>query len=768
MINFGNKYTGTGNPAVPKSPEIQKIPDAPQPVQQKNGFKRYAGYDNAENFKKFLTDLYAETKSDGAFIDKTIPNPSNPEVNAISSLIDTSAEFSEQYLKNSINNISGKMIDFSKIGNFKSTAQVTDVFIEILNDIKNTGAAQNTLKNAFIKLICWCIRYATFKITNILYIGEISKYEVYWLYMMHRLGCKVTYVCFTGDTSYSSADPHSVYSTLISGNITAPLNINFKNVNVETIQNKKKMQTMLAQSVSLDVDVSTPILKENFETEILKEYTQRAVTFGNCYDNGKLTVYFSAFIGYKDEAVYKNFLYNLRENIINKSKKTLIFAEKFKKPTYDEGAVFLSVKRNDMQSMIAALAERIDIKNCPARTVLARKKFIEVMEKQALKENNIQRIFNLGVNMIIWLKICTEPTDFKTDIPVMMYYGKITLHEIIFLKFLCQTGFDVIYLCPDKSVLDMVKNENDGIIQIFDEPSSCDIFPYPDKPVRAKFATNAYNAEKELDNILYNDGNLFRNRQFATCHSITLKTTYEEIDILWHQEAKYRTGFSSDANIVTVPNIFAKISGLNEAEETEYWKNVSSKLTQSSLVFTSLPFFIPQGADNYNGFFDKTNLDIPKLMASTHNKYSYLNDNVQQFIFSKMQEVIDSGFINLPYPDVMHLVLKTGLSLNTAVLRIIQNYDFTKEIPKIIIIDNTPQTFNVYECIYLILLNLMAFDIIIYTPTGYKNLENYITPQAYEAYVMPRFRDNLTIPNLKAVKAVKETGKKFGGFFKRW
>lgn len=761
LINFGNKHNNAGQP----QPKPAMAENLPSPAKNDNGFKRYAGYDNENDFRKFINDLYADTQNNGIFINKPIPNPSNPEVNKISSAIDMNTEFSDSYIKSCIVRISGNMIDFSKIGSSLSSSQAGDIFCEVLNILKSKGIMANALKNAFIKFICWCIRYSTFKVTNILYIGEISKYEVYWLYIMHRLGCKVTYICFTGDSSYISADPESRFSQLVQGRITAPLNISFKNT--ADIQNQKKMQNMLAVSSALTIDFSVPVLRENFEREILNEYNLRTGSFGNCFDNGKITVHFTAFIGYREESEYKNFLYNLRENIIKKSKKTLIYAENFKKPTYDEGAVFLSVNRSDMNSMITELAEKIEIKNCPARNVLARKYFIETLKKYSQSESKIQRVFNLGVNMIIWLKMCTQSADFKADIPVMMYYGKISSQELTFLKFLCLIGFDVIYICPDKSVLDMVKNGNDGIIQIFEDNLSCDIFPFPDKPVRAKFATTAYNAERELDTLLYNDGNLFRNRQFATCQSVTLKTTYEEIDILWNQEAKYRTGFSSDNNIVTVPNIFAKISGINDGDESEYWKNVASKITPSSTVFKSLPFFVPSGADNYNGFFKGNNIDIQKLMQSPHNRYNYMNDNIQYFIFSKMQEVIDSGFINLPYPDIMHLTIKTGLSLGTDILRVIQNYDFTKDIPKIIIIDNIQQTFNVYECIYLVLLNLMAFDIIIYTPTGYKNLENYVSPQAYETYTMNRFRDNLHIPsNLHSFKQ-SGGGGIFGGLFRR-
>lgn len=740
MINFGNRHTA-----------------APEKISSSSDkFKRYIGYDNETEFKKLLSDLYTDTRKDGVFIDKTILNPSNPEVNAISSVIDTSAEFSDEYVRKCISRMSGSMIDFSRIGKSVSDSQAGDIFCQILDDLRAKGMTGNPVKNAFMKLICWCIRYSTFKITNILYIGEITKYEVYWLYIMHRMGCKVTYICFTGDSSYLSADSDSRYSQLIAGKITAPLNINFKN-----IQNERKMQSMISVSTPLEVNVISPVIRESFERDILTEYNLRAGSMGNCYDNGKLPVYFTAFTGYCDESEYKNFLYSLRDNIIRKSRKTLVFAEYFKKPTYDEGASFLSVNRTDYTSMITELAERIEIRNCPARTLLAKKNFTDILKRYSDTEKNIQRIFNLGVNMIIWLKTCTQPVDFKTDIPVMMYYGKISSHELTFLKFLCLTGFDVIYICPDKSAENIIKNESDNIIQLFSEPLSCEVFPYPDKPVRAKVATNAYNAERELDTLLYNDGNLFRNRQFSSCRSVTLKTTYEEIDILWKQEAKYRTGFSSEGNIVTVPNIFAKISGLND-DEAEYWKGVSSKITSLSTVFTSLPFFVPKGADNYNGFFSKNAIDIEKLMKSPHNQYSYMNDNIQYFIFSKMQEAVDCGFINLPYPDIMHLIIKTGLSIDKNILRIIQNYDFTKEIPKIIIVDNIQQTFNVYECIYLVLLNLMAFDIIIYTPTGYKNLENYILPQAYETYTMKNFKDNLHIPVLRP-----SSGGFFSGLFKR-
>ena len=97
-------------------------------------------------------------------------------------------------------------------------------------------------------------------------------------------------------------------------------------------------------------------------------------------------------------------------------------------------------------------------------------------------------------------------------------------------------------------------------------------------------------------------------------------------------------------------------------------------------------------------------------------------------------------------------------------LPLIQNFDFTKDIPKIVIIHSTKIPFSAYECILLLLLNFIGFDIIIYTPTGYKNIETYIDNRAFEQYNIGEFNYNLVAPNMKIPKA--KPLKRFGFFRK--
>ena len=49
---------------------------------------------------------------------------------------------------------------------------------------------------------------------------------------------------------------------------------------------------------------------------------------------------------------------------------------------------------------------------------------------------------------------------------------------------------------------------------------------------------------------------------------------YEEIPILWDQELKYRPNFSTVDDVVNMPVIFAKISGVKDGVLPVYWRGI--------------------------------------------------------------------------------------------------------------------------------------------------------------------------------------------------
>ncbi|MDE5575863.1 MAG: YceG family protein, partial [Oscillospiraceae bacterium] len=493
-------------------------------------------------------------------------------------------------------------------------------------------------------------------------------------------------------------------------------------------ENKKLVQTITTAS-------------DTFTKDILESHSERLLSRGGHFTAEQLIpVYFAALVGAPAEedakADFHNMLYSLREDLI-KCPKLLFYSEyEFKPPTPDELSVFdgISIVDGDIETLPEELAAVVNVPGDEVRTKLARETLPLFLKGMSGRE-----ALSAAQTLIVWMNRCLGSEAFRrdhTEIPVLMYYGNITPAETAFLHFMSRIGIDVLYICSNLSGLVALKQNNlEGRMQIFELPCSVPVTPYPDKPVRTKLATVAYNASKELNNILYNNDTIFRDFQFSDMQSLTLKTTYEEIDVLWHQPARYRTGFASNGSKVTVPNIFAKISGVKDGNLNAYWDSLKWKLSPDTRIIAKSPSYRKYGESNldiYKPYYVGEQIMTDKLKNSPLNKYGYLSDSLQTLIFNKMQEAVDTGLLKIDRSELLPLVLYVGTNLEREILKLLQKYDFTKDIPKLIIIDVIEDTFSKIECIQLVLFNLLGFDILVCTPTGYRNIETFVSDAAFE------------------------------------
>lgn len=521
---------------------------------------------------------------------------------------------------------------------------------------------------------------------------------------------------------------------------------------------------------NLGVEVITASA-DTLPKDVLESHKTRLTTRGGCFTEEELIpVYFTAMIGCpQDIDTYKNMLFTLKDDIIKSGKLPIYIDHEMRNPEPDEVNCFKTVNRTDKRQMISALTAIVNVGNDELRTGFAKKSLYNIL--QGMVNETPGKIFNTGVKLVTWMNRITSNPGFinkNKEIPIILYYGNITVTEIIFLHFMSSLGIDVIYFCSDRNVLTSInENNTDSKMQVFDLAGTCPVFPFPDKLVKAKVATVAYSAERELDKMLYGDNMMFRDFQFSDMQSMTLKTTYEEIGILWDQDVKYRSGFDVRDNKVLVPNIFAKISGVPDGNLNEYWDDIRSKLTYTTILSLKAPAYKQSdqfSLNAYKPFYGGTTLFIEQIMASPLNKYSFLSDKIQYLIFNKMQEAIDSGFIKLEGDTLVEQVMYVGLNLERDILRTIQKFDFTKATPKYIIIDAIEDTFSIIECIQLVLYNLLGFDILIYTPTGYKNIETYVNDKAFECYTMNEFVYSVTVPKFKIPTAPPTTNSNTGLF----
>ncbi len=720
-------------------------------------FNRYVGYENADVFRSFLIDSFVAVKKNGLFFLDKLPMATTSEITATAAY--TTASFED---KSAVKQALSSWLEANKIR--CDNEAVSEVLSE---GIQTCGANK---KNNYFVLLCWLMKYLSAKPQKLLYVGAPKLRELYLLYMLSLAEVEVILISYGEDSDFLKFSHRDKIE-----NHTGPKNtkilIDFETLDLSREQQLSDMRAAAEKFDGTVVRVDTTAA--GVFQDLIISHKDRVIRGGGVYTEGcEIPVYCVGLIGYDDEAVYTNMLLQFKESFSG-LKKQLIFIEKpLENPNAEEVKALGSIPRSSAKEMTDALALLIKLNGDPLRTALAQKALRDMLNE--LFTGNPTVIGNYGNKFVTWLYRCTQGRKYTVqyeDIPTILYYGDISPSELYFLNFMSRCGFDVIYISPNKKNLETVVDKNlNSRMQVFELPQSKDSGKFPDKPIKMKMATVAYSAERELDEMLYNgDAGIFRSFQFPNSQSVTLKTTFEEIGILWQQESKFRTGFAVNGNLVSVPNIFAKVSGVNNGNINAYWDEVRSRLTPETILRVKENKPAEAGTLDlsvYRQFYRNGEIDTEKLKGSNLNKFSYLPDRIQDFIFYKLQEAVECGFLKLEGDDLMCSVIHYGLSLNRDMLKILQSFDFTKQIPKLIYIDAVEQTFSLEECVELVLCNLFGFDILIYTPTGYKNLETYVNPQAFEEHTMNEFLYNLEVPKLKIPSDDKNSGF-FGKLFRK-
>ena len=110
--------------------------------------------------------------------------------------------------------------------------------------------------------------------------------------------------------------------------------------------------------------------------------------------------------------------------------------------------------------------------------------------------------------------------------------------------------------------------------------------------------------------------------------------------------------------------------------------------------------------------------------------------------------------------DLPAVIVSVLSGIDVELVRLIQNFDFTREIPKVVSVDVDEKMFSLNNCIVLAFLNLVGFDIAIFTPTGYKNIEQHIRADCFDTLIAGEYEFNLTVPRLQRSDSI--LGRLFG------
>ncbi len=499
---------------------------------------------------------------------------------------------------------------------------------------------------------------------------------------------------------------------------------------------------------------------------LLEEHSVRLYSRGAHFTKNELIpVYFLLMCGCgdMDDDTYSNYLFNLKGDILKSHKPFAFIDESITVPPQDL-ALLNTVDTSSDASIISGLCSLADVNNDPELTVIAQTALGEMLSEIKRDLMSVAGVLPLKMRFISRAIGVTS-----ANIPMLMYYGDPDPADTLFLCYASKCGFDVVCISPSEDALNIfekcpfAKKLQKEVLGKF-KP----VFPFPTAPVKTRIRTNAYKAERELDEMLYSGDTMFRNMQFKRMVSAVLQTTYEEIEIYWDTEAMYRPGFRVDRDIATVPVIFSKLCGIPGGRIKEYWMNVEDMLTPDSIYMVKAVAYKNLGmsvARTYMPYHNGKKLDIRGILNSNLNKYGYLASHIQEMIFEKAQALIDDGLLLLDDEnELVCYVLYVALNLSSVITRLLQQYDFTKAVPKVIVADTIEDPFSKLECTQLMMLSYLGFDILIYSPAGYRNIETHVAEEAFSSFNIGEFVYNQRAPQLRIPTTTRAQRK--NGFFK--
>ncbi|MCI8493808.1 YceG family protein [Anaerotruncus sp.] len=701
-----------------------------------------------------LQAFYQLTRSEGLYILDGIDNPVESEITRFYNTVGERFAFTREFISRHITMWLGQVRPAQR-------DLLAAALAESLSLLKKQGSNDNIIRNAYIKFMCWLrsrfgpvlIKIGKPSPPKILFEGDISKYEALLLHALHLAGCDVVYVDFCSDASYQKADPTGTYSELVRGAILSMPPLHFAacaggNAPPSARQRPEppKSEPCPWEHMADQPCVNTWAGGTPPTEAVMRPASRRG---------GGLYSLFAVWFGADERAEYRNRLFHLKAALDGSAKQWLLLDQNLSAPSVEETAPFRGIdKRGARGDLIRRLAERLAPSCGQVRRLSVQRAFAQAMERVPIQD--LVRLFNYGVRLACWItrymdRLCAGKTPDET--PAVVRYGSITETELPLFWVLAQAGIDVLCFFPDPSVRDVFTSAFLPIIwteTLF--KSRLPVEPFPTREERVRASTAAYNASRELDQLLYNDTGMFRDRQFTRSRAVTLRATYDEVWQLWHENAQFRPSFEAKDGVVYVPNLFVKICGVERGDINAYWRQIRGLVGEDTYLLTDIAADKSSGIpadDVQKRCLHGDKLDPVAVKKESAYAYSHLPDDLQDYILEKIQDLIDFQMLAGGQSNLPANIVSVLSGINVELVRLIQNFDFTREIPKVVSVDVDEKMFSLSNCIVLAFLNLVGFDIAIFTPTGYKNIEHHLRADCFDTLIAGEYEFNLTVPKLQ-------------------
>ena len=274
--------------------------------------------------------------------------------------------------------------------------------------------------------------------------------------------------------------------------------------------------------------------------------------------------------------------------------------------------------------------------------------------------------------------------------------------------------------------------------------------------------------------------------------SINYDVILEDIETYWNQEARFREGFKIENNNIYVPNFFTKVNGIHKNKKDYITFIQSLKESKNTIVLDKCFYFenkleevntntnesenLLVTKEDYLNFLKEKDDEISEIFyypisvknILKHNFLGYIiKDNYYTFdnlTSSKQKQLIQiiNKFIETKKDEwskkEFDKFFSICFSLPDNIISLINNFDYSFDVPKIIFIGNF---INSDTSILLSLLNEFAIDILLLEPSGKSTIEKYMDINELSlGYFIEDFNTKEALISNKEKKIIQEEKKK--------
>lgn len=714
-------------------------------------FYRVAGYSG--EVAAFLTQYDQAARTNGVVIEGRIPNPDPKQLDYLAEMMGSDFQLDAGFLTQKLTRWLPRLTGAQR-------EAVVTAMTATLQDLQDHGKNENMLRNAYIKYMCWLYykferilgRLGGDELPKILYDGTVSSYELQLLVILARAGADIVLLERAGDAGYLRCDPTSQYAQLYQASGLTPFPADFS---LRQLREQGRQQAERQKLYGAPAGIA-PCTNAWMKAPDVKEILTAVRARG---DDPKL--FYNAFVvqyGVEDKLLFPSDMVAFYQQLKREGRKVCLENGRLPPPTPEEIAAVRRRNHQTAEQLAADLAANLQYPNNQQLQTLMRQAFLDVvLEEDKAVGGNLNRLLNKAVYLVAWMKRYQKDLFQNWQAPevgVFLLFGACSGdNEALFLRLLAKLPVDVLVLLPDLNAPCVLKDP--ALLDLHKE-HSLPMTDFPVEPSQMRVRTAAYQAEREMDSILYQNTGLYRAKQHQKAEAVTLQTMYEEIGLLWDQELKYRPGFAAEGDTVTVPVLLEKICGIKDGPILPYWLEIKKLVTPETTLVTKLPWQTGLEANPMKPyatqFLRQGRLQREKIKQHKDYPYGILRPEIQDYLLDKLQVLLDEKLIAGTYQNgTEYTIVSTILGLPKDLLRRIQNFDFTKKNPKLIIISTTEETLSLEDSILVAFLNLVGFDILFFVPTGYQSIEKYFQKPFANEHQLGPYRYDLQVPDFRTL-----------------